>query len=83
MKRTFLAFAVLLGFAVCVSSCSKEDYEEDLYEETEVPASAGAVRSHGGGGTVEKAIDSGMQEVGAINAFMKICGPDINGGSSS
>ena len=129
MKKTFWAVAVLLGAAVCVSSCTDEDYEEQLYEGT-------AVASHGGGGTVEKiatkgsvgaaqpvshdlrthvvagtvgaaqpvshdlrthvvatrtraevdhigAFTSNMQKVSAINAFMKICGPDINGGSSS
>ena len=78
MKRTFLAFAALTCVAVCLSSCSKEDFEEQLYEGSE------AVRSHGGGGTVEKSqlIDD-VKRVGAINAFMKICGPDINVGSSS
>lgn len=112
MKKTFWAVAVLLGAAVCVSSCTDEDYEEQLYEGT-------AVASHGGGGTVEKIatkgavgaaqpvshdlrthvvaartraevdhlgafnFNSNMQKVSAINAFMKICGPDINGGSSS
>ena len=60
------------------SSCIKEDFEEQLYEGSE------AVRSHGGGGTVEKSqLFDNAKRVGAINAFMKICGPDINGGSSS
>jgi len=78
MKRIFLAFAALTCVAVCLSSCSKEDFEEQLYEGSE------AVRSHGGDGTVEKSqLFDNVKRVGAINAFMKICGPDINGGSSS
>ena len=113
MKKTFLAAAVLLGAAVCVSSCSNEDYEEQLYDGTAVAGTVGAaqpvshdLRTHVVAGTVGAAQPVShdlrthvvatrtraerdhigafnVQQVAAINAFMKICGPDINGGSSS
>lgn len=40
MKRIFFAFAALTCVAVCLSSCSKEDFEEQLYEERETVAGA-------------------------------------------
>lgn len=154
MKKSFLAVAALLGAAVCVSSCSNEDYEEQLYDGTAVAGAVGAaqpvshdlrthvvagtvgaaqpvshdLRTHVVAGTVGAAqpvshdlrthVVAGTvgaaqpvshdlrthvvaartradrdhigafnyvapKKVGAINAFMKICGPDINGGSSS
>ncbi|MBP5666865.1 MAG: hypothetical protein J6X32_01825 [Salinivirgaceae bacterium] len=135
MKKSFLAVAALLGAAVCVSSCSNEDYEEQLYDGTAVAGAVGAaqpvshdLRTHVVAGTVGAAqpvshdlrthVVAGTvgaaqpvshdlrthvvaartradrdhigafnyvapKKVGAINAFMKICGPDVNGGSSS
>ncbi len=38
MKRIFLAFAALTCVVVCLSSCSKEDFEEQLYEGSEAVA---------------------------------------------
>lgn len=116
MKKSFLAVAALLGAAVCVSSCSNEDYEEQLYDGTTVAGAVGAaqpvshdLRTHVVAGTVGAAQPvshdlrthvvaariradrdhigafnfAAPKKVGAINAFMKICGPDVNGGSSS
>ena len=145
MKKTVLAVAVLLGAAVCVSSCTDEDYEEQLYDGTAVAGTVGAaqpvshdlrthvvatkgsvgaaqpvshdLRTHVVAGTVGAAqpvshdlrthviagtvgaaqpvshdlrthvvAARGRQEldhIGVFNAYMKICGPDINGGSSS
>lgn len=94
MKKTFLAAAVLLGAAVCVSSCSNEDYEEQLYDGTAVAGTVGAaqpvshdLRTHVVAIRTRADRDHigafNVQPYAAINAFMKICGPDINGGSSS
>lgn len=44
MKKSFLAVAALLGAAVCVSSCSNEDYEEQLYDGTAVAGAVGAAQ---------------------------------------
>ena len=44
MKKSFLAVAVLLGAAVCVSSCSDEDYEEQLYDGTAAAGTVGAAQ---------------------------------------
>ena len=44
MKKSFLAVAVLLGAAVCVSSCTDEDFEEQLYDGTAAAGTVGAAQ---------------------------------------
>ena len=75
MKRIFFAFAALTCVAVCLSSCSKEDFEEQLYEGRE--AVAGTV------GAAQPVSHDLRTHVVAVAGHMKICGPDINGSSSS